>query len=109
MADAVEAKAGTPVELGAWISRDGVAAEDERPINVKWFKHQGPGEVPFAERTTSVERDAWSVEGGAKVAPAVTFAEPGEYLLRFLAFNVIREFEFQCCWTNAYLPVTVTP
>ncbi|MBM41144.1 MAG: hypothetical protein CL483_04365 [Acidobacteria bacterium] len=109
VAEAVEVKAGTPVELNAWISRDDVAAEDERPINVKWFKHQGSGEVTFAERTTSVERDVWSAEGGAKVATAVTFAEPGEYLLRFLAFNVIREFEFQCCWTNAYLPVTVTP
>ena len=45
--------------------------------------------------------------GGAEVATAVTFAEPGEYLLRLLAFNVIREFEFQCCWTNGYVPVTV--
>ena len=107
--EARRARAGVPLDLAAWVARDAAAAADERPINVKWFKHQGPGDVTFAERTASVEADAWAREGGAEVTTAVTFAEPGDYLLRLLAFNVIREFEFQCCWTNGFLPVTVAP
>ena len=107
--ESLQAKAGAPIDLSAWVARDPAAAEDDRPINVKWFKHQGPGDVMFAERAVEVEADAWAQENGARVTTAVTFAEPGEYLLRVLAFNVIREFEFQCCWTNGFLPVTVSP
>ncbi len=103
-----QAKAGVPLDFAAWVARDPVSLDDERPINIKWFKHQGPGDVTFAERTASVEPDAWAQEGGAKVATTAIFSEPGEYLLRVLAFNVIREFEFQCCWTNGFVPVTVT-
>ncbi len=104
-----KATAGVPFEVDAWVARDDGAAGDERPINIKWFKHQGPGEVAFAARTARVEPDAWAGEGGAKVTTEATFSEPGEYLLRVLAFNVIREFEFQCCWTNGFMPVTVAP
>ena len=102
-------KVGSAFDLGAWVTRDAAAAGDERPINVKWFKHQGPGDVVFSERTASVERDAWAQEGGAQVAATATFSEPGDYLLRLLVFNVVRDFEFQCCWTNGYVPVAVAP
>ncbi len=104
-----QAKVGVPLDLGAWVARDAEAVDDERPINVKWFKHQGPGDVTFAERIAVVEPDAWAQEGGAEVATTVAFSAPGEYLLRVLTFNVIREFEFQCCWTNGFVPVTVAP
>ena len=103
-----QAQVGVPLDLGAWVSRAAEAVDDERPINIKWFKHQGPGDVTFAARTAVVEPDAWAQEDGAEVATTVTFSAPGEYLLRALAFNVIREFEFQCCWTNGFVPVTVT-
>ena len=105
----VHAEAGVPRRLTIWTGREVEAAGDERPINVKWFKHQGPGTVTFAERTQRVDPAAWAEAGGAAVAAEVTFSEPGEYLLRVLAFNVIREFEFQCCWTNGFIPVTVAP
>ena len=107
--EARQAQVETAFDLRAWVARDAAGAADERPINTKWFKHQGPGDITFAERTASVEPDAWGLEGGAEVATTVTFSEPGEYLLRLLAFNVVREFEFQCCWTNGFVPVTVTP
>ncbi len=107
--ESLRVKAGTPVEMNAWVARDAAAAEDDRPINVKWFKHQGPGDVTFTERIAEVEPDAWRQEGGAKVTTSVTFAEPGDYLVRVLVFNVIREFEFHCCWTNGFVPVTVAP
>ena len=101
---------GDPHALSVWATRDGAAGVDERPINLKWFKHQGPGEVSFGERTQQVESEAW-VEPGSwtEVTTDATFSEPGEYLLRVLAFNVVREFEFQCCWTNGFVPVTVSP
>ena len=102
-----QAQVGVPLALTAWVARD--AGEDERPINIKWFKHQGPGDVTFTERTAEVEPYAWAQEDGAKVATAVSFSEPGDYLLRLLAFNVIRDFEFHCCWTNGFVPVTVVP
>ena len=106
-----QALVGVPFDLGAWVAREAVSIDDERPINIKWFRHQGPGEVTFSARTAVVEPDAWEQEGGAgaKVTTAAIFSEPGDYLLRVLAFNVIREFEFQCCWTNGFVPVTVAP
>ena len=107
--EARAARVGMPFALHTWVGRDPGGVADERPINVKWFKHQGPGDVAFTERTASVEPDAWAQAGGAEVTAAATFSEPGEYLLRVLAFNVIREFEFQCCWTNGFVPVTVAP
>ncbi len=107
--EARQAQVGVPLVLRAWVGRDAVAAADRRPINVKWFKHQGPGDATFAARTARVEADAWAQEGGAEVTTAVTFSEPGAYLLRVLAFNVVREFEFQCCWTNGFVPIAVAP
>jgi hypothetical protein len=38
----------------------------------------------------------------------VTFSEPGEYQLLMQAIDGTENFEFHCCWTNAYIPVTVT-
>ncbi|MDA1093605.1 MAG: hypothetical protein O3A25_10105 [Acidobacteria bacterium] len=108
-ASALQATVGAPLEIGAWVAREAEAGEDERPINIKWFKHQGPGDVRFAERAMEVEPTAWASAGGARVVTSVTFSEPGDYLVRVLAFNVIQEFEFQCCWTNGFLPVTVVP
>ena len=105
---ALQVRAGVPLTIAAWVGRDAEVGDDERPINIKWFKHQGPGAVTFDERTTALEWEAGDVDG-ARVATTATFAEPGDYLLRLLAFNVIREFEFQCCWTNGFVPVTVTP
>ncbi len=102
------ASVGEPLELAAWVARDAEAG-GERPISIKWFKHQGPGDVAFEERTASVEPGAWAETGGARVATTATFSAPGDYLLRVLAFNVIRDFEFHCCWTNGFVPVTVVP
>ena len=106
---ALQANVGAPLDVGVWVGRDADSGKDERPITIKWFKHQGLGEVGFAERTTEVEPTVWAQAGAARVATTATFSEPGDYVLRALVFNVIREFEFQCCWTNGFLPVTVVP
>lgn len=101
---------GVPRRLRAWTTRDPAARDDERPINVKWFKHQGPGTVTFAQRSHRIEPEAWAESNSwTDVATEVTFSDPGEHVLRALAFNTTREFEFQCCWTNGFVHVTVSP
>ena len=46
------------------------------------------------------------------VTTTATFEQPGEYLVRVRADNFGRVDSSsgnQCCWTNGYLKVTVTP
>ena len=69
---------------------------------VGWTKHQGPGEVDFAQAEIRVDRE----EGVATTT--ATFSEPGQYLLRVQAIYSTTSFEYHCCWTNGYIPVTVT-
>ena len=55
-----------------------------------------------------MRKDLWiDLTAGALVNTDAVFSEPGKYVVRILAFNSIREFEFQCCWTNGYIDVTV--
>ncbi len=69
---------------------------------VAWTLHQGPGEVEIREPEISVPR----AEGVATTT--ARFSEPGEYLMRVQAIDSpTSSFEFHCCWTNGYIPVTV--
>ena len=99
----VDARAGVALRASVWTGRENPHREDDRPILVRWMKHQGPGQVRFGTTETEVEAT------GGEAANEVTFAEPGEYLLRVLAYNEISDFEFFCCWTNGYLRVHVAP
>jgi len=47
---------------------------------------------------------------GAQVSATATFSDPGEYMLRVQANDESGEggAGFQCCWTNAYVKVTIT-
>ena len=77
------------------------------PVGVHWVTHQGPGSVEF-----DAERQTIDAEGWGMARTMVTFREPGEYVLRVRADNFRAPdsgFDYQCCWSNAYLPVTVTP
>ena len=48
-----------------------------------------------------------------KAVTTATFSEPGEYVLRVLAWDdtgrqaFVMAVGFQCCWTNGYLTVDV--
>ncbi len=70
-----------------------------------WFKHQGPGEVTFAEANHRV-RDA-----EVAAVNSVTFGAPGEYVIRIRATDsgVSTSGHAQCCWTNAFVAVSVNP
>ena len=101
---------GTPLALTVWADdrfdpeARGIGSDRER-VNpgVTWYTHQGPSPVEFGEEP---EPD----EDGAATTTA-TFSEPGTYVLRVRVdnFNPLDSTPGdQCCWTNAYLSVTVS-
>ena len=105
----LQAAVDRPLPLKVWTTRDAPFRGDGRPINVRWFKHRGPGSVTFSRVDDRLEVDTWRARGaGGTSETEATFGAPGEYVLRALAYNTIREFEFQCCWTNGYVHVNVT-
>lgn len=95
---------------------------------VMWYAHQGPGEVQFTEHPSTpfmTTPDA-SLRNAMPASPAriaipesngpalviATFSEPGEYLIRARVdnWNASDSDGFdQCCWSNAYQRVRVTP
>ena len=51
-------------------------------------------------------------DAGGRATTTVTFGEPGEYVLRVRAdnFNPVDSTPpDQCCWTNGYVKVVVSP
>jgi hypothetical protein len=89
-------KVGDPLSLRVWVDHPAPRSW------VSWTLHQGPGSVDFTEAQMYVSR----VDGvGATTA---TFREPGDYLLRVQSIYSTADFEYHCCWTNGYVPVTVT-
>lgn len=106
IAPPLRATVGRPVRLPAWVTRPNTYG-DMTPVKVRWAKHQGPGEVTFNPPLIEVEIDG--SERPRSVPVEAVFSTPGEYTLRLLALNDIRDFEFFCCWTNAFLKVTVAP
>ena len=106
----------TPLSLTVWVHDD--SEREEEPIavrrrrgdapamNVTWFKHTGPGAVVFGSHTEPL------AETEGTVTTTATFDQPGEYMIRVRADNFGRVDSStgnQCCWTNGYVPVTVTP
>lgn len=109
----LQASVGQPLTLTIWATDDGRAsgsvASDGRsnvPVTLTWFKHQGPGDVTF---DPAAPRPAAS---DGKATTTVTFAAPGQYLLRVRANDasgVSGAGHAQCCWTNGFVKVTVIP
>ena len=106
------AKVGEPVTLQLWTEEVSVRSPEdlvnqEVDVEVTWFKHQGPA--------AAVEFEPWqiTVAGGVgEATTAATFSEPGEYVLRARVDNWDANDSSggnQCCWSNAYVRVTVTP
>jgi hypothetical protein len=104
--------AGEPFEISVWASDDGRGRTSVRssgqatPVTLTWFKHQGPGDVEFGTPTARVP-----FEGGSATT-SVLFSMPGEYMLRVRANDasgVSTAGHAQCCWSNGFVKVTVTP
>jgi len=109
---AQRATVGLPLTLTVWVTDDGAAwrsiSSDGKagtPVSLMWFKHQGPADVVFGERAPKADGSS----GAATTA--VTFSQPGEYVLRVRANDasgVTDAGHAQCCWTNGFVKVTVT-
>ncbi len=99
---------GKPLALSV-IAKDDAKAEPAAraaaPVDITWFHHQGPGPVVFAPPNSRL-----TATGGTANTVA-TFSTPGEYLLRIRANDsaVAGAGHAQCCWSNAFIRVTVTP
>ncbi len=87
---------GAPLDLSVWVDHPAPTSW------VGWTQHQGPGRVDFAQAEMQVDRAAGMARTSAR------FSEPGEYLVRVQSIYSIASFEYHCCWTNGYVPVTVT-
>ena len=99
---------GRPLRLNISVKDDAKAepiAKSAMPVELTWFLHQGPGAVTFAPPTAKL-----TPTGGTSMTTA-TFSTPGDYLLRVRANDspVVSAGHSQCCWTNAYVAVKVTP
>lgn len=115
--DPMKASVGAPLTLTVSLTDDSVREKEpiaikERDrgargaLNVTWYKHTGPGAVTF----TPAKQSLAELQGAAQAS--VTFAQPGEYVVRVRADNFGRidtSAGNQCCWTNGYVKVTVTP
>ncbi|MBL0171030.1 MAG: hypothetical protein IPP90_09915 [Gemmatimonadaceae bacterium] len=75
------------------------------PVDLTWFKHQGPGDVSFSSPTNRL-----TPTGGTGTTTA-TFSRAGDYLVRVRANDsaVASAGHSQCCWSNGFIKVTVTP
>ncbi len=117
---AMEATAGVPLALDAWVADDNVVSPGTRkprsPVTVNWTLYRGPAPVEFVIARPEVKLDAGAkMPNGATVAgkatTTVTFSEPGEYILQIMANDASGEGGggFQCCWTTAHVNVSVKP
>lgn len=102
---------GQPVTLDVITTDDAHVEAGESPaaggrprLIQSWHHHRGPagGEVKFSEQRPKIA-------GNGASSTTATFSLPGEYLLRAQANDQSGEGGggFQCCWTNAYVKVTV--
>lgn len=111
----LSAATGQPVTLTVWASDDGrspaaaLAAAAGRgataaTVTLAWFKHQGPGKVTFKPATGR------AAAAGAEATTSAVFSAPGDYIVRVRANDssgVAGAGHAQCCWTNAFVKVTV--
>jgi len=75
----------------------------------RWALHSGPGTVTFSSRND--EPGGWlALPDLGQGTDRVTFTAPGRYVLRLQVIDSAGEggsYQFQCCWTNAYVEVEV--
>ncbi len=103
---------GKPLLLSVVVKDDGKTGATNAagvrvgtPVDLTWFLHQGGGEATFSTATTRL-----SPTGGTGTT-TVTFNRVGDYVVRVRANDTSAESagHAQCCWTNGFVKVTVTP
>ncbi|MBL4821496.1 MAG: hypothetical protein JKY98_10995 [Gammaproteobacteria bacterium] len=123
MASRVTASVGTPVTLSAFVQdrgkRSGYGVDSLFPVGTTWILHQGPAIPDFETESISGHDRGEAGEGSESrsddwivATTQATFSEPGDYVIRLRVDNFMApdsKFDNHCCWSNAFLPVTVTP
>jgi hypothetical protein len=115
----MQARVGTPLPITIWLHDDSDRISDPTPVrerggannpamNVNWSKHSGPvgGAIKFDPPRSPIKE----LQGTATTT--ATFERPGDYVVRVTADNFGRldtSSGNQCCWTNGYIKVGVTP
>ncbi len=107
--------------LNAWVDDDGKyssgsnaadSATGARRWSWRWSKYRGPGTITFDAAKPKLE----VAKGGnvdqdysAKATVSARFSEPGDYVLHLLTTDYSGEGGNGevCCWTNAYVKVSV--
>jgi hypothetical protein len=109
-AQRVTARVGAPVTLSALVQdrgeRNGLAEKAVYPVHATWILHQGPDNVQFSSESSTIDGEGWG-----EATTEATFSAPGEYVIRVRVDNFgapDSRFDNQCCWSNAFVPVTVT-
>lgn len=104
---------GEPLEVTMWTEDEswygapavGGGELEPHTLTVRYYKYRGPGEVTFDQDNIRIEPQDEATE----VANTATFSEPGQYTVYIRANNesLTGAGQEQCCWTNAYVDVTV--
>jgi hypothetical protein len=100
------ATVGKPITIAVVAKDDGASVTKAGyPVTLTWFTHQGPAQVTFGTPTAKL------TPTGGTSSTAATFSKPGEYIIRVRAndSDVVAAGHSQCCWTNAFVKVKVTP
>jgi hypothetical protein len=101
------ATVGKPLAIDVVAKDDGASAtvRGGSPVVLTWFTHQGPAQVTFAPGSTRL------TPKGGSASTTATFSKPGDYIIRVRATDsdVTAAGHSQCCWTNAFIKVRVTP
>ena len=100
------AAVGKPLTITVIAKDDGAGvARAGAPVTLAWFTHQGPAPVVFGTPTSRL-----TPTGGTATTTA-TFSKPGDYIVRVRAndSDIVAAGHSQCCWTNGFVKVRVTP
>ena len=101
------ATVGKPLTIDVVAKDDGASATSRTgtPVVLTWFTHQGPAQLTFAPASSRL------TPKGGSASTTVTFNKPGDYIIRVRATDsdVTSAGHSQCCWTNAFIKVRVTP
>ncbi len=100
------ATVGKPITITVIAKDDGAGlTRGGFPVTLTWFTHQGPAPVTFGTPSTRL-----TPTGGTTTTTA-TFSKAGDYIVRVRANDseVTTAGHAQCCWTNGFVKVRVTP
>lgn len=107
-----------PLPITVWLADDAkVPPGQPQPrtpaVTIGWSMFRGPGNVTFDKERPTVEKTEFKAPEGSvftgKATTTATFSDPGEYVLKVVANDYSGEGGrgFQCCWSNAYVKVSV--